>query len=66
MIPANEPSKLLTTNELAQLLKMHPATIRADRCGANALGIPYVRIGRAIRYRPEDVLALLETNRITA
>ena len=62
MKPAQENNDLLTTDELAAKLKLHPSTIRADRAAGNTLGIPYTRIGRTIRYRSEDVAAYLENN----
>lgn len=64
MNPAKENSKLLTTNELAANLNLHPATIRADRATGNAMGIPFIRIGGSVRYRPEDVTVYLEKNRV--
>ena len=46
---------LLTTPELAALLKMSEKTVRKlpDQ------GLPYVKIGASIRYRPGDVRAFL-------
>ena len=53
---------LLTTGQLAQLLGVHQGTLRSAR-SRKTLKLPYVRVGRAIRYRPEDVAAFIEANR---
>ncbi len=64
MNPANEnPAQTLTTTELARALKVHPGTIRADRAAGNTLGIPFVRVGRSVRYLVADVTAWLEQHR---
>lgn len=64
MNPANEnPAQTLTTTELARALKVHPVTIRADRAAGNTLGIPFVRVGRSVRYLVADVTAWLEQHR---
>jgi excisionase family DNA binding protein len=43
---------LLKTEEVARLLSVSPLTIRAWRFQGL---LPCVRLGRAIRYRPEDI-----------
>ncbi len=53
---------LLTTGQLAQLLGVHQGTLRSARC-RKTFDLPFVRIGRAVRYRPEDVAAFIEANR---
>ncbi|MDP9397690.1 MAG: helix-turn-helix domain-containing protein [Actinomycetota bacterium] len=52
-----------TEADLASFLKEHPDTVRARRI--NGTGPRYVRIGRSIRYRRDDVLAWLEVNTVT-
>lgn len=49
--------RLLTTDEVAEILNIAPATIRDWRheWDWKHQGPPPVKIGRAVRYRPEDV-----------
>lgn len=53
---------LLTTEELAALLGLHPATLRAWRSNASPV-IPYVRIGGSVRYDLADVHDFLARNK---
>lgn len=54
-------SILLTTPQAAERLGVSPAYLERDRwAGAK---IPFVRLGRrAIRYRPEDIEAFIESS----
>jgi excisionase family DNA binding protein len=54
-------NKLLTTSEAAKALGLSTAFLERDRwAGAK---IPFVRLGRrAIRYRPEDIEAFIESS----
>ncbi len=49
-----EAVKLLTPRQVADLLQVREQTLATWRCNARH-DLPFVRIGRAIRYRPEDV-----------
>ncbi len=60
--PQESVSPLLTTEQVANWLGFHPASLRNSR-HKKSLGIPFVRIGGAIRYRPEDVEAFIARNR---
>ncbi|MDH4242066.1 MAG: helix-turn-helix domain-containing protein [Phycisphaerae bacterium] len=53
--------ELITTIELAEILGIKAGTLEKSRC-TGALGIPFVRIGRLIRYRVCDVEAYLASN----
>jgi excisionase family DNA binding protein len=53
----NIGSPLLTEKEVAE--KLH-ASVRCVIDWRNAGKIPFIRIGRSIRYRPESIRALLE------
>jgi excisionase family DNA binding protein len=50
-------SKLLTDRKVAEKLSVSTRTVIDWR---NAGKIPFIRIGRSIRYRPESIAALLE------
>ena len=49
-------------HELAEILCIGVKKLRADRL--HNRGIPYVKIGRCVRYRREDVEAYLAANRV--
>ncbi len=53
--------KLLSTREAALRLGVSTSWLDHDR--VQAARIPFVRIGRAIRYRPEDLDAFIAENR---
>lgn len=55
-------SNLLTTNQTAEVLGLHPGHLRASR-SRGTIDIPYIKIGKAVRYRPEDVEAFIAANR---
>lgn len=51
---------LLTEREAAQLLAMSTHFLRRDRISHSSVGIPYVRIGAAVRYRRSDLEEWIE------
>ncbi len=58
----NENKKYFTTKELAHYLSFSPATLIGYR--VEGVGPKYVKIGRMIRYRIEDVEAwILKENK---
>ena len=50
---------LLTTAEVAGILRVHEETIRRMRLDGL---LPFVRVGATIRFRVEDILAWIEAN----
>lgn len=53
--------RLLTTIEAAAVLNMHPSTLEKGRQDFRRDAFPpFIRIGRAVRYREEDLLAWLD------
>jgi len=52
------PKRLLNTAETAEFLGLGKSTLEQDRLYGR-LGIPYVRMGRSIRYRREDLEAYI-------
>lgn len=54
---------VLTADALAQVLGISPASLAQDRYLGK--GIPFVKIGKRVRYMREDVLEYLRQNRIT-
>lgn len=51
---------LLTEREAAQLLAMSIHFLRRDRISNSSVGIPYLRIGAAVRYRRSDLEAWIK------
>lgn len=60
--PAMIPARLLTPAEAAEILVIQVSTLNAWR--AQKIELPYVHIGRLVRYRPEDVAALICRNTV--
>jgi excisionase family DNA binding protein len=59
MVDNTNTKRLLTTKETAALLGIGKSTLEQDRLYGR-LSIPFVRLGRSIRYRWEDVDAYLQ------
>ncbi|KFF30865.1 helix-turn-helix domain-containing protein [Bifidobacterium bombi] len=65
--PTNEntaatSAKLLTPAEVTEILVIPVSTLNAWR--AQKIELPYVHIGRQVRYRPEDVTNLIRRNTV--
>jgi hypothetical protein len=57
-------ASLLTTEELAQLLRVDPSTVRRWRTAHPVQGPPFIRLSdRVTLYRPEDVEQWLVSKR---
>lgn len=50
---------LLNTEQVAQILGIKPSTLENWRC-TKRVQIPFVRIGRSIRYRQADIQTLVK------
>ena len=57
--------KLLTEAEAADYLSVEPQTLCAWRC-TRRYNLRFIKVGRLIRYRPEDVEAFLESRTVGA
>ncbi|MCB5943730.1 MAG: helix-turn-helix domain-containing protein [Acidocella sp.] len=56
------PTKLLTANEVGELLGVPPEAL--ERWRGNGSGLPFIRLsGRYIRYRPEDLADFIQSSR---
>lgn len=53
---ALEPERLLTTEEIAELLGL---SVLAVRCATGRRALPHVKIGRLVRFRWSEVQAAL-------
>ena len=52
--------QLLTQDELAKLIKRSTKSLERDR--ARGIGCPYIRVGRQVRYDPEQVREFYKQN----
>ena len=55
---------LLTEEQLAQKLNISKRTIQSDRQRGG--GIPFIKIGRSVRYDENDVMRYLENRKRTS
>lgn len=54
--------KYLTEKEVSEITRLKLPTLRNHRHISR--GIPYIKLGRSVRYDPEDVLNYMQQNRI--
>ena len=57
--------KLLTEAEAADYLSVEPQTLCAWRC-TRRYNLPFIKVGRLVRYRPEDLEEFLESRTMGA
>ena len=57
----SEIPKLLTPKELAEILGVSTETLAQNRYLGQ--GVPYIKVGKRVRYQLNDVIAYLEANR---
>lgn len=62
---AQVKSEMLTTAEAAEMLGIQPQTLNLWRCTGRH-GLPFVRVGRSIRYRVSDLTAWLDGRTATS
>ena len=55
------PPTLLRPQQVAHILGVTIQTLAQWRC-SKRYSLPWVRVGRSIKYRPEDVEAFIEAN----
>lgn len=64
--PVSQPLKqLLTPAETAELLSVKEQTLSVWRC-RGAHGLPFVRVGRSVRYRRADIEEWMEQRTATS
>ncbi len=56
----SDVDELLTTEDVARRLRLSPDTLVTWRSTREA-DLPYVKLGKAVRYRPEDVRAFVDS-----
>lgn len=60
--PYENEDWLLTTEEVAYMLSLSPGTIHNWRY--RGVNLPFIKMGRVIRYRKEDVEEFIEDKKI--
>ena len=63
MSAANLSSPLLDENQAAEVLGLKPGTLSVWRCTGRH-GLPFIRVGRRIRYKLADLEAWLYTRTV--
>jgi hypothetical protein len=53
-----DPDALLSTEEVASIRRQSPRTIEKERLTGG--GCPFIKLGRSVRYRRQDVLEDIE------
>ncbi|WP_374001257.1 helix-turn-helix domain-containing protein [Massilia sp. CFBP 13647] len=56
-------SSYLTTKEVAAMLRIAPQTLEKARSTGLGPQIPFVKVGRAVRYASDDVAAWIESKK---
>ena len=52
-------TKLLTSEEVSEILGVHTHTLAVWRC-TGRYNLPYIKTGRLVRYKETDVLAFID------
>lgn len=61
---ATPQQRLLNEHEAAEILQIKVSTLRSWRVKGSPL--PFRRIGRAIRYAPQDIAAFIDAGKATS
>ncbi len=51
--------RLLTTQEAAERLRVKPGSLNTWRSRGGGIEVPFVKVGRAVRYRESDIQAVI-------
>jgi excisionase family DNA binding protein len=57
----NDPGRLLSVPEVAELLHMSEAWVRQHSNGSRRPIIPSIKLGKSVRFRRADIEAFLES-----
>lgn len=58
-----DPERKLTEQEAALVLGVQPSTLATWRC-TKRYGVPFIKIGRCVRYRAGDLAAWLQKHTV--
>lgn len=59
-----EPDELLNQSKVAKILGVTEKFLEARRCRGG--GVPYIRVGRLVRYKKSDVDAWIDSRRVSS
>ena len=59
--PSN-PNQLLTEEQCASVLQVKPNTLAKGRLGKGGVQLPFVKVGKSIRYRQSAIENFVEAN----
>ena len=60
----NTDSKLLRPDEVSEILQVDVETLNTWRCNKR-YQLPYIKVGRCVRYKATDVYAFIQERRIS-
>ena len=60
----DKEEELLNEQEVAEILKIKPATLAQWRC-LKRFNLPYFKIGKLVRYKAEDLKKWIENRGVT-
>lgn len=60
-ISAQQLKPLMSRTEAASFLKVSPQTLAAWACNKR-VNLPYIKIGRRVAYRQDDLIAFVDAN----
>ena len=63
VIMTHNDSKLLRPEEVSELLQIDVETLNTWRCNRR-YSLPYIKVGRCVRYKASDVIAFIDERRI--
>jgi len=58
-------NQLYTTKEAAQFLRVNVQTLANWRAGQGTVDIPFIKIGKSVRYRHRDLVQFIESRSFT-
>lgn len=59
-------TRYLKETEVSAITGLALSTLRNDRARAGRRRIPYIKLGKAVRYLESDIIAYMEQHRIEA
>ena len=54
--------RLLTSTKASELLGIKPKSLANSRYTRTGIDIPYIKLGKVVRYKESDILAYIEAN----
>ena len=58
----NHQTRYINENQVSKITKIALSTLRNNR--SKGLGIPYIKLGRSVRYNLQDVIEFMEAHKI--